>query len=115
MSTGSPQHLAVAKEELENAYAESRGIKRRNTEVRGTNDDPVITTTLEPEHRSEASAPGPNHAEENVHAAGGGHEGEEEDGEEMVVVIAGGMTSQLTYDGVDVCASRVAWEVGIDC
>jgi hypothetical protein len=26
-------------------------------------------------------------------------------------MIAGGMTSQLTYDGIDVCASRVAWEV----
>jgi hypothetical protein len=32
-------------------------------------------------------------------------------GEELVIVIAGGMTSQLTYDGIDVCASRVAWEV----
>lgn len=35
----------------------------------------------------------------------------EGDDEELVVVIAGGMTSQLTYDGVDVCASRVAFEV----
>jgi len=26
-------------------------------------------------------------------------------------MIAGGMTSKLTYDGIDVCASRVAWEV----
>jgi len=26
-------------------------------------------------------------------------------------MIAGGMTYKLTYDGVDVCASRVAWEV----
>jgi hypothetical protein len=33
------------------------------------------------------------------------------DEEELVIVIAGGMTSQLTYDGIDVCASRVAWEV----
>ena len=33
--------------------------------------------------------------------------------EELVIVIAGGMTSQLTYDGIDVCASRVAWEVSI--
>lgn len=31
--------------------------------------------------------------------------------EELVVVVAEGMTSKLTYDGVDVCASRVAWEV----
>ena len=33
--------------------------------------------------------------------------------EELVVIIAGGMTSQLTYDGIDVCASRVAWEVSV--
>ena len=33
--------------------------------------------------------------------------------EELVIVIAGGMTSQLTYDGIDVCASRVAWEVRV--
>lgn len=32
----------------------------------------------------------------------------------MVILIAGGMTSQLTYDGIDVCASRVAWEVSHD-
>lgn len=32
-------------------------------------------------------------------------------GGELVVMVAGGMTSQLTYDGIDVCASRVAWEV----
>ncbi|KAK8846827.1 hypothetical protein IAR55_005915 [Kwoniella newhampshirensis] len=31
--------------------------------------------------------------------------------EKVVIMVAGGMTSQLTYDGVDVCASRVAWEV----
>ncbi|WVN89199.1 uncharacterized protein L203_104416 [Cryptococcus depauperatus CBS 7841] len=31
--------------------------------------------------------------------------------EELVIMIASGMTSQLTYDGVDVCASRVAWEL----
>ena len=30
---------------------------------------------------------------------------------QLVVMIAGGMTSQLTYDGIDICASRVAWEV----
>lgn len=32
--------------------------------------------------------------------------------DDLVVVVAEGMTSQLTYDGIDVCASRVAWEVG---
>ena len=35
------------------------------------------------------------------------------DGDEMVILIAGGMTSQLTYDGIDVCASRVAFEVSL--
>ena len=39
-------------------------------------------------------------------ANGGG----QEEGD-LVVVIAGGMTSQLTYDGIDVNASRVAWEI----
>lgn len=33
--------------------------------------------------------------------------------EELVVMVAEGMTSTLTYDGVDVCASRVAWEVSL--
>lgn len=33
--------------------------------------------------------------------------------DDLVVVVAEGMTSQLTYDGVDVCASRVAWEVSL--
>lgn len=45
-------------------------------------------------------------AKQELEAAWG--EGE---GEELVVMVAGGMTSQLTYDGIDVCASRVAWEV----
>ncbi|GMK58171.1 hypothetical protein CspeluHIS016_0502030 [Cutaneotrichosporon spelunceum] len=31
--------------------------------------------------------------------------------DDLVVVVAEGMTAKLTYDGVDVCASRVAWEV----
>lgn len=30
---------------------------------------------------------------------------------DMVVIVAGGIGGTLTYDGVDVCASRVAWEV----
>lgn len=32
---------------------------------------------------------------------------------DMVVIVAGGIGGTLTYDGVDVCASRVAWEVGV--
>nr|XP_031861954.1 uncharacterized protein CI109_002784 [Kwoniella shandongensis]KAA5529026.1 hypothetical protein CI109_002784 [Kwoniella shandongensis] len=31
--------------------------------------------------------------------------------ENLVIMVAGGIASTLTYDGVDVCASRVAWEV----
>ena len=55
--------------------------KDTRTKVTGPNDDPVVESTT----------------------SGGD--------EELVIVIAGGMTSQLTYDGIDVCASRVAWEV----
>ncbi|ADV24636.1 lipid particle protein [Cryptococcus gattii E566] len=47
-------------------------------------------------------------AKEELEAAWGAGAGE---GEELVVMVAGGMTSQLTYDGIDVCASRVAWEL----
>ena len=85
--TGSPAHLAVAKEELEAAYrdaqsgASSSSSSSGRTKVSGPDDDPVVQSTVEGEK------------------------------EELVVVIAGGMTSQLTYDGVDVCASRVAFEV----
>jgi hypothetical protein len=73
--------LAVAKEELEAAYRSSHQGTTATTKVSGPSDDPVIESTVE-----------------------GGDE-------DLVVMIAGGMTSQLTYDGVDVCASRVAWEV----
>lgn len=31
--------------------------------------------------------------------------------DDLVVLVAEGMTSKLTYDGVDVCASRCAYEV----
>ncbi|XAO27879.1 hypothetical protein I312_106743 [Cryptococcus bacillisporus CA1280] len=46
-------------------------------------------------------------AKEELEAAWGEGGG----GEELVVMVAGGMTAQLTYDGIDVCASRVAWEL----
>lgn len=80
---GSPAHLVVAKQELEDAYRQAHAgpSKHRGTTSSGPSDDPVVTSRVE------------------------GRD------EELVVVIAGGMTSQLTYDGVDVCASRVAWEV----
>jgi len=81
---GSPAHLAAAKEELENAWSSKQNIKV-NTAVSGSSEDPTVTTTVND----------------------GGSE-------ELVMVVAGGMTSQLTYDGVDVCASRVAWEVRMD-
>ncbi|WVR04562.1 hypothetical protein IAU60_001569 [Kwoniella sp. DSM 27419] len=89
---GSPAHLAAANEELERAWADSRsrsssGCEEGHVKVKdvgGLEEDPVVTTRL----------------------AGG-----EEQAGELVIMIAGGMTSQLTYDGVDVCASRVAYEV----
>ena len=73
----------MAKEELESAYrnAQAGPSRPKGTRVTGPSSDPVVKSRVEG------------------------------DGEELVVVIAGGMTSQLTYDGVDVCASRVAFEV----
>ncbi|AAW43063.2 hypothetical protein CNBD5510 [Cryptococcus deneoformans B-3501A] len=96
---GCPAHLSVAKEELEAAWVASHSAShsaastprtpRTHAQVSGPAEDPVITKTLQvPTHHAE---------------------GEEQ--EELVIMIAGGMTSQLTYDGIDVCASRVAWEV----
>ena len=75
--------MAVAKEELESEYHNSQAgpSKSKGTKVTGPADDPTVKSRVEG------------------------------DDEELVVVIAGGMTSQLTYDGVDVCASRVAYEV----
>ncbi|WWC87004.1 uncharacterized protein L201_001886 [Kwoniella dendrophila CBS 6074] len=80
---GSPAHLAVAKEELEKAW---NGDKV-SQDVSGPSEDPTITAELS------------------------GSNSTKEGDEELVIMIAGGMTSQLTYDGIDVCASRVAYEV----
>lgn len=92
---GCPAHLSVAKEELEAAWVASHSAAstprtpRTHAQVSGPAEDPVITKTLQvPTHHAER-----------------------EKQEELVIMIAGGMTSQLTYDGIDVCASRVAWEV----
>ncbi|KAK4686579.1 hypothetical protein P7C73_g3539, partial [Tremellales sp. Uapishka_1] len=79
---GSPVHLASAKEVLEMIWKGSQSAAE-HTRTTGPAEDPTMATTLTKDGREE----------------------------ELVVVVAGGMTSQLTYDGVDVCASRVAWEV----
>lgn len=103
---GCPAHLRVAKEELEAAWvaahpAQVHAVRAdADSQVSGPAEDPVITKTLKV-----SPSPSSSHAQS--------HTGVEEDGdeEELVIMIAGGMTSQLTYDGIDVCASRVAWEV----
>jgi hypothetical protein len=90
---GAPEHLFAAKEELQKAWDEKHGIRQKDTAVKGSEEDPTITTTIKPD------------------TAGRGALGQAGSGEELVIMIAGGMTSKLTYDGIDVCASRVAWEV----
>lgn len=103
---GCPAHLRVAKEELEAAWvaahpAQVHAVRAdADSQVSGPAEDPVITKTLKVS---------PPHSQSHAQS----HTGLEEDGdgEELVIMIAGGMTSQLTYDGIDVCASRVAWEV----
>lgn len=73
----------------------------------GPAEDPTISTTVKS---------GSSENDSSIHPSGangvekGAERGSEED---LVVIIAGGMTSQLTYDGIDVCASRVAWEVSV--
>lgn len=105
---GCPAHLRVAKEELEAAWvaahpAQVHAVRAdADSQVSGPAEDPVITKTLKVS---------PSQSSSSSHAQS--HTGLEEDGdgEELVIMIAGGMTSQLTYDGIDICASRVAWEV----
>ncbi|AFR95193.2 lipid particle protein [Cryptococcus neoformans] len=105
---GCPAHLRVAKEELEAAWvaahpAQVHAVRAdADSQVSGPAEDPVITKTLK-------VSPSPSSSSSHAQS----HAGLEEDGdgEELVIMIAGGMTSQLTYDGIDVCASRVAWEV----
>lgn len=96
----------MAKEELEAAWVAAHPAQvhavRADSQVSGPAEDPVITKTLKV-----SPSLSPSHAQSQSHA---GVE-EDGDGEELVIMIAGGMTSQLTYDGIDVCASRVAWEV----
>ncbi|WWC59357.1 uncharacterized protein I303_101909 [Kwoniella dejecticola CBS 10117] len=95
---GSPAHLLVAEEELEKAWAGSK----TSQDISGPSEDPTITTRLTGvQSRSNGSSSRPTtKTKESVRQDG-----------ELVIMIAGGMTSQLTYDGVDVCASRVAYEV----
>ncbi|ORY27798.1 putative serine esterase-domain-containing protein [Naematelia encephala] len=56
-------------------------VSQKRTSKTGPTEDPTISTILESEQ------------------------------ERLVIMVAGGMTSQLTYDGIDVCASRVAFEI----
>ncbi|OCF40927.1 lipid particle protein [Kwoniella heveanensis CBS 569] len=108
---GSPAHLAVAKEELEKAWLDAHGKGKPTSgsagkeaeDIEGPAEDPIVTSRLTKSNSENgnlsANGRGPRDA---------ANLGEED---ELVIMIAGGMTSQLTYDGVDVCASRVAYEV----
>ncbi|WVF69924.1 hypothetical protein IAT40_004708 [Kwoniella sp. CBS 6097] len=124
---GSPAHLAVAKDELEKAWLGVHGrgtgaseltpahIQKESEDVEGPADDPIITSRLTRSTRDKE--PSARQHNENGNGLGdingelGGQRGQARDDDELVIMIAGGMTSQLTYDGIDVCASRVAYEV----
>ena len=82
-SPGSPPDLAVAKQTLAETWAARQPTQEPRREMMRTRDAVNVI---------EVDQPGSD--------------------EELVVIIAGGMTSKLTYDGIDVCASRVVWEVG---
>ena len=139
---GGPGHLQAAKEELIRHWQAQRGGQsssvKTSVDESGDGDDPTVTTEVEaegPRQRSgrlRAKENGLSYAEAAKHATQEGsgnnagdppstnsHALREKDKDEstapddLVVVIAGGMSSTLTYDGIDVNASRVAWEVNI--
>ncbi|RSH84249.1 uncharacterized protein EHS24_005761 [Apiotrichum porosum] len=93
--------LWAARTELEAAWAASLGDDSA-AQTPPDNGSPLIT----PAHSPDAEPTNPfTHTHSFMPQAPASA------GEELVVVVAEGMTSQLTYDGIDVCASRVAWEV----
>ncbi|KAL7418562.1 hypothetical protein Q5752_007020 [Cryptotrichosporon argae] len=78
---GAPDHLAAAKQELETAWAARHGPTRTTARTGRAGDNEVDII-----EKTAAD-------------------------EELVIVTPKGMAAKLTYDGIDVCASRVAWEV----
>lgn len=136
LTTGKPGHLDMARIELESAWAINEMARDRRAARLGVgvsvgdclaptppNVDsgasseqasPALQTCVLPDNEGAADT----NANGNAANAKGTSNGTSTrkrpapaGSEELVVVVAQGMTAKLTYDGVDVCASRVAWEV----
>ncbi|CAK9783569.1 DUF676-domain-containing protein [Cutaneotrichosporon oleaginosum] len=100
---GHPFHLAQAKAELEAAWHAHTPSSTGTHGTPGTPDGDVTGAETTPLHTSSvcSSDSGDTMVDRlNLRMR-----------PDLVVVVAEGMTAMLTYDGVDVCASRVAWEV----
>lgn len=94
--------MSVAKEELESAWAERKSSKdalRKRTRNTSGESAPVTVTHVTTDTSSGKAA------------SDNEEQGEEVDDEELVVMVAGGMEDSLTNDGIDICATRVAYEV----
>lgn len=104
LTPGRPFHLAAAQYELESAWCEGDTPPQTPPDTLASDpldsldslsgeDTPLLTPPYSPDPNTSSFT-----YARSVR-------------EDLVVIVAEGMTSQLTYDGVDVCASRVAWEV----
>ena len=92
---------------------ESNGVRRRSGRLKAKENglsyaDATKRGTSE-SIEEKAEDPRASNGDATHEAQNGGTE----DSDDLVVVIAGGMSSTLTYDGIDVNASRVAWEVSL--
>jgi hypothetical protein len=90
--------MSVAKEELEAAWAERKSSKdalHKRTRTTPGESAPVTVT----------------HVTTDTSNGNGARDNEEQGEEELVVMVAGGMEDSLTNDGIDICATRVAYEV----
>lgn len=100
LTLGHPVHLAEAKAELEAAWHTRATSGADTPSTPDVHDPDTPTPCLTP---SVSSYDSDDTMVNSYNFTPHGHD--------LVVVVAEGMTSTLTYDGVDVCASRVAWEV----
>jgi len=134
LTTGKPEHLDTVRAELEDAWdtaklnayfkdnqrdgeGEDQGTTPPNVDsgAPSTNASPDLQTSVLPSDHNGHGNANPStdkgHAHARKRASRPPSLPTTSETEDLVVVVAQGMTANLTYDGVDVCASRVAWEV----
>lgn len=109
LTPGRAQHLDEAKQALLKAWSESLGSRADEIMVNGDANITTVDSGDESEKTEVNGDASPTFSEASLLSSTATAIANER--QELVVMVAEGMTSTLTYDGVDVCASRVAWEV----